>query len=509
MDIVFPGQLRAMWQHCDFICLAAQPGSSSCNSSLGSLRAKRHLRMASALLFIGYAQLTAALGWSFVLQKSSEPVYVLTNSSLSNNYTEGNVTITTDRRIIQESVKKTPLTQSPITFDQAISSRTENASLIIDDILNQVVHSSMTDMLSKLSDSLKVVLQKLKSHPNFDSVTGDDKTKLDQLLETAGPLRLIKHGGEVSPSSSADSMTKESIGQLVSLLHILENRASTPRTTAEPAISKTTQVQQQPVSDDATVRRTSWNSNLTNVTRPAKVIEVPVGVAFEQPPMRRRPIMMAPFLEPTVAPAVASSISSRPAEKSVVVEFLPAVKKPPERFLRLHADVPEQATTNILSSVSLPLVTPSPRLRTLIKEMGRPRDVGQSKHSSTQFLLETLFIAVGVVFGLLAIVSILLVFIAYRRSKRKIQDHRWRTAALTYPKLRSLSDPSQVSGESLRELAVSPCGGGDRENVLGGGTTDREVETFVAFTHSMPRSIGQTFRHDHTTSVEQWWKPYP
>ncbi|CDW57064.1 Tumor susceptibility gene 101 protein [Trichuris trichiura] len=508
MDIVFPRQLRAMWQHCDFICLAAQTGSSSrSNSSLGSLSAKRHLRMASVLLFIGYAQLTAALGWSFVLQKSSEPVYVLTNSSLSNNYTQGNLTITTDRRVIPESVKKMPLTQSPTTFDQAISARTENASLIIDDILNQVVHSSMTDMLSKLSDSLKVVLQKLKSHPNFDSVAGDDKTKLDQLLETAGPLRLIKHGENVSPTSSADSMTKESIGQLVSLLHILENRASTPRTTAEPAISRITQQQQQqkPVSDDATVR---MFPNITNATRAAKVIEVPVGVAFEQPPIRRRPVMMAPFLEPTVPPAVASSISSRPAEKSVVVEFMPAIKKPSERFLRLHADVPEQVTTSMFSSVPLPLATPSPRLRTLIKEMGRPRDVDQSKQSSTQFLLETLFIAVGVVFGLLAIASILLVFIAYRRSKRKMQDHRWRTAALTYPKLRSLSDPSQASGESLRELAMSPCIG-DGENVPSGGTTDREVETFVAFAHSMPRSIGQTLRHDHAASAEQWWKPYP
>uniref|UniRef100_A0A5S6QAL8 Mid2 domain-containing protein n=1 Tax=Trichuris muris TaxID=70415 RepID=A0A5S6QAL8_TRIMR len=505
MDIVFPGQLCTMWLHGYPVCLAVRPGSSSSNSSVGLLFFKLHLRMASVLLFIGYAQLAAALGWSFVLHKSSDPLYILTNTSSSENFTEGNITITTDRRIIMEHVRKAPLTQALAPFDKALSASTENASLIIDDVLNEVVHSSMTDMLSKLSDSLKMALQRLSSLPDFGSMAGDDGTKLNQLLETAGPLRLVKQDGDVSPSSSAGAMTKESFGQLVSLLHILENRASSPRTTAEPIVHDVAPSEQRRAPGNATAKPSTRNTgSLRNVTHSAKVIEIPVGVVLEQPPTRRRPIMIAPFLEPTVPPAIASSISSRPAEKSVVVEFLPSIKKP-ERFLRLHADVPEQPTTKVFSVPSVSLMTSTPRMRTPIKEIGFPREVGQSRRSATQILLETLFTAVGAVFGLLAVASVLLVFFAYRRTKRRTLEHSWRATTVTYPTFRSLRDPSHVSGESLTELPMSPDG--DQENSA--GSTDREIETIVAFAHSMPRSIGQTLRYDHTTSAEQWWKPYP
>ncbi|KAL1245179.1 chloroplastic,Homogentisate solanesyltransferase [Trichinella spiralis] len=110
------------------------------------------MMMSSVLLVIGcWVQLTTVLTWALVMKKSTGPLEISAGDGFQVQLYDGQVSITTNQRH-----------QQPNDTDTDLHTDSKNASAVIDDLLSEVVHNSMNDMLLKLSESLKTIIDKFQ-----------------------------------------------------------------------------------------------------------------------------------------------------------------------------------------------------------------------------------------------------------------------------------------------------------------------------------------------------------
>ncbi|KRY82001.1 hypothetical protein T4D_16891 [Trichinella pseudospiralis] len=203
----------------------------------------------SVLPFIGCCvQLMAVLTWALVMQKSTGPLQISAGDGFQVRLYDGQVSITTNQRQQQNDVAWQNDTDADLPADS------KNASAVIDDLLSEVVHNSMNDMLSKLSESLKTIIDKFQ--PKVESAS--------ELGDKAAPLNMTRYNGQKVEESETED--RRLVDGLFSLLNMINSRAPTTKSLQLGTVTPAT----------STVKPTTASS------RPATVVEVPMQLILQQ-----------------------------------------------------------------------------------------------------------------------------------------------------------------------------------------------------------------------------------
>ncbi|KRX17451.1 DEP domain-containing protein 1A [Trichinella nelsoni] len=357
------------------------------------------MMMSSVLLFIGcWVQLTTVLTWALVMKKSTGPLEISAGDGFQVQLYDGQVSITTNQRH-----------QQPNDTDIDLHTDSKNASAVIDDLLSEVVHNSMNDMLLKLSESLKTIIDKFQP-------------KVESTPNQPAPLNMTRYSGR-RVAEKAEMDDSRLVDGLFSLLNMISSRGPTSGSLELGTVTPAT----------STLQPTTASS------RPATVVEVPMELILQQIKFNSSTSTVVPTL---VGGGHGQSDNRKNNNK-------------PIRLVEQADFVP--------SSHQL------------------------SKKSKTdhRYLVETVLIAVGAVFGILTVVSIGMIVATFCQLKKP--RHRSWALPVDAENSKTFLEPGKITETQM--ASNSPCV----------DSYDRDVETMIAFT-GLTASLDDSARHSNLYS---------
>ncbi|XP_003372364.1 conserved hypothetical protein [Trichinella spiralis] len=350
------------------------------------------------LLVIGcWVQLTTVLTWALVMKKSTGPLEISAGDGFQVQLYDGQVSITTNQRH-----------QQPNDTDTDLHTDSKNASAVIDDLLSEVVHNSMNDMLLKLSESLKTIIDKFQP-------------KVESTPNQAAPLNMTRYSGRRVEKAEMDD--SRLVDGLFSLLNMISSRGPTSGSLELGTVTPAT----------STLQPTTASS------RPATVVEVPMELILQQIKFNSSTSTVVPTL---VGGGHGQSDNRKHNNK-------------PIRLIEQADFVP--------SSHQL------------------------SKKSKTdhRYLVETVLIAVGAVFGILTVVSIGMIVATFCQLKKP--RHRSWALPVDAENSKTFLEPEKINQTEMASNSPRV------------DSYDRDVETMIAFT-GLTASLDDSARHSNLYS---------
>ncbi|KRZ88814.1 DEP domain-containing protein 1A [Trichinella sp. T8] len=355
--------------------------------------------MSSVLLFIGcWVQLTTTvLTWALVMKKSTGPLEISAGDGFQVQLYDGQVSITTNQRH-----------QQPNDTDIDLHTDSKNASAVIDDLLSEVVHNSMNDMLLKLSESLKTIIDKFQP-------------KVESTPNQAAPLNMTRYSGRRVEKAEMDD--SRLVDGLFSLLNMISSRGPTSGSLELGTVTPAT----------STLQPT------TATSRPATVVEVPMELILQQIKFNSSTSTVVPTL---VGGGHGRSDNRKNGNK-------------PVRLIEQADFVPSS------------------------------RQLSKKSKTDHRYLVETVLIAVGAVFGILTVVSIGMIVATFCQLKKP--RHRSWALPVDAENSKTFLEPEKIN--QIQMASTSPCV----------DSYDRDVETMIAFT-GLTASLDDSARHSNLHS---------
>ncbi|OUC47181.1 hypothetical protein D917_07131 [Trichinella nativa] len=344
-----------------------------------------------------FGHLTTVLTWALVMKKSTGPLEISAGDGFQVQLYDGQVSITTNQRH-----------QQPNDTDIDLHTDSKNASAVIDDLLSEVVHNSMNDMLLKLSESLKTIIDKFQP-------------KVESTPNQAAPLNMTRYSGRRVEKAEMDD--SRLVDGLFSLLNMISSRGPTSGSLELGTVTPAT----------STLQPT------TATSRPATVVEVPMELILQQIKFNSSTSTVIPTL---VGGGHGQSDNRKNGNKSV-------------RLIEQADFVPSS------------------------------RQLSKKSKTDHRYLVETVLIAVGAVFGILTVVSIGMIVATFCQLKKP--RHRSWALPVDAENSKTFLEPEKINQTQM--ASNSPCV----------DSYDRDVETMIAFT-GLTASLDDSARHSNLYS---------